>query len=133
MSSVPTARPVPADAAIESAGSRDWAPTLALVVGAWVVTALLWLVTSADVFYGFVVAATAAGSLRQGPVTWRRARVDLSAAALVAIVGALTLGHVGIGLSVQQRIVQGAGGVIAAALVLFLVSLVQRRRMRRVR
>lgn len=127
--STPVARPVPADAVVESAAASpgSWARGLLWMFGAWALTAVVWWITGAEVFYSAVVAMTALGAVGEGSVTVKSASKYLAITAGVALAGVLLLGWTGVELSAGQRLLQGAGGVAAAALILLATVLVHRR------
>jgi hypothetical protein len=100
------------------------------VAAVWVVTAALWRLTGTDALYGAVVATVALGAVGDGAVSAGRSLMGLALAVAVGTVGAITLGEAGVGLSTEQRVLQGSGGAAAAALILIAKSLVRRRRER---
>jgi hypothetical protein len=106
---------------------RAWVRGVLWVAAIWVVTAAVWWLTVADALYGAVVATVALGAVGDGAVSAGRSLTGLALAVAVVTVGAITLGEAGVGLSTEQRVLQGSGGVAAAALVLIAKSLVRRR------
>lgn len=124
--SIPMAREIPVDAVSEP-DRRGWYWGVAQIAGIWAVLALVWWLTGADVMYGAIVAATALGDVGRGAVTAARAAKHLTVAADLALLGVVALGSTGLGLSVSQRLVQGGGGLVVAALVWVAVCGWQRR------
>lgn len=126
---LPRARPVPATAVVETgSGSGAWGRGLLHVLGAWSVVAVVWWATGLDVLYGVVVASTAVGALAHRPLTTRTALRNLGLTAALALGGAVTFGVLGVGAGTTDRLLQGAGGVLVAGVVLLVVVGVDRRR-----
>ncbi|MCL2424494.1 MAG: hypothetical protein FWD11_11495 [Micrococcales bacterium] len=91
---------------------------------------IVWLATGADIFYAVVVAFVALGAL-DGQLTLRRALRYLAFAAGLVLIGALVFPRLGIGEHAASRIAQGAGGLVAAALILLVMAAVRHARPRR--
>lgn len=128
--SIPSARPVPADAVISRSHTHRWIAGAAWIVSGIAVVAIVGWVTDADIFYAVVVAFVALGAL-DGQLTLRRALTHLALAAGLVLVGVLVFAQLGVGESTPSRIVQGAGGLAAAVLIMLAVATARRFRSRR--
>lgn len=117
--SIPSARPLPADTAVQP--ERHW--------GRWVWTAgllaalvVIWLLTGRDLVYAAVVAVAATADLPGHPVTRLRAVRNLLITAGLVTVGAVLFGGAG-----SERLVQGLVGLAVGGLVWLGAALRQRR------
>lgn len=128
--SLPSARPVPADAVISRSHTYRWVAGAVWLVSGIAVIAIVGWVTGADIFYAVVVAFVALNAL-DGRLTLRRALTHLAFAAGLVLVGVLVFAQFGVGESTPSRIVQGAGGLAAAALIMLAVATARRFRSRR--
>lgn len=114
----PAARPVPADAVREAVGPTAWIRGVAWTLGAVAAAAVASWVAGTEVGYGVVVAMTALAFRGTGRNTVGAVIRALLAAGALALAGAVTLGALGWGLPVHDRLVQSAGGLLAATVVM---------------
>lgn len=91
-----------------------------LLVAIYLVDGLVWWATGADVVYGIVVSATVVGTFRNCPdgyTVGRRVTVASLVTAALVIGGVVLSATFSVGLPVGARLVQGASGIGAGALI----------------
>lgn len=123
----PVSKPVHPDAAVGTDSVGAWVRGGLWVLGGCALTGIVWSLTGEDLVYGATVALTATRLCGSAPVPMRRALGGFAFAGCLSLVGAFTLGGVGIGLGVEERLVQGAGGLAVAALSVVAATLAARR------